>query len=485
MRAKSLRRVALVLALLCSGILAGCSLKHMAIPTDVPHTIIFVQGPVDTVSHIVHLYWFGTEEHGYISGYEVRLLNPDAPADTNWAFTTHTDSVLTVQTPSGFTSAVFEARAIDEHGMRDPDPARQTFHFRNQPPIVLLVGKPNAADHSDTTFASATVTWSVNDPDGDASKVFFRIWLDGNQNTPNIVGGTSFTVPSNQFLVNGAITSGLRTLRIQGIDDGGMAGAIDSVTWYVKRAVVGSRARLLLIDDVPTTYSAKVRVDTLYANAVANTGIAPDSRTTLHLQFDQPFRSAKDLEQTFEMFESVVWYHGEQTAPSAVMSQYGDGIGPYLDHGGKLFIESLNLIETSQNNGALSLDFVNQYLNSDGVFLYPLAPDSSSAWSLSGAAVFPCPGVGDSVLNSRIIGGLRAFKTRDNSQILVLARPGVLSEGNPFPMAVALSVPQPGGGLMIADSYPMVSATIPATGFPQRASVVLLKILGLLGLSGP
>jgi hypothetical protein len=69
--------------------------------------------------------------------------------------------------------------------------------------------------------------------------------------------------------------------------------------------------------------------------------------------------------------------------------------------------------------------------------------------------------------------------------VLISVPAHTLSQDNPFEMAVALDVPQAGGGQMIVVTYPMVSATISVAGFPQRASLVLLKILGRLGLTGP
>ena len=473
-------------AALLAFALAGCSLKGTMRPSVPPHTTIFVEGPVDTVNHTVHLHWFGTEPNGYIVGYEVRLLNPEAPADTNWVFTTHTDSLLTVLTPNGFTAAVFEVRAIDDKGVKDPNPARQSFSFSNQPPIVKLVGKPNAADRSDTTFASATVTWTVDDPDGDAAKVVCRVWLNGRENSPDLAPGNSFTVPSERFQVGGAYTSGKRTLFIQGIDDGGMAGPIDSVSWYVQRPVTGPRARLLIVDDVPTTDGANTRVDTLYANAVVNAGLQPGTWSVLRPETTRPFRSAKDMEQTFKLFETVVWYRGEQTGLSSILLNYGDGIGPYVSAGGKLFLESLNLFSGFSTTGALPEDFTDQYLNSDGLFLYPVAPDSSGSWGLSSSSgPLQCPEVADSLLNRRILTGLRAFRIRDASQALIVAPAHTLSQNNPFDMAVAVDVPQANGGRLIVDTFPMVSATISTAQFPQRASVVLLKIFGLLGLTGP
>jgi hypothetical protein len=455
-------------------------------PVLPPDTRIFIEGPVDTVNHIVHLHWFGSEANGYIAGYEVRLLNPAAPADTNWVFTTLTDSIVTVLTPTGFTAAIFEVRAIDDKGVKDPDPARQPFNFRNTPPLVKLIGKPNIGDHSDTTFASATIDWSVSDPDGDASKVIIRVWLDGRASTPDLASGTTYTVPSDRFLIGGVYTTGRRTLFIQGIDDGGMAGPIDSVTWYVRKPVVGTRARLLLVDDVPNTDGSKARVDSLYANAIVNAGLQPGTWSVLHLQFSKPFRSEKDLEQTFKQFETVVWYRGEQSLFSSTLANYGEGIGPYLDAGGRMFLESLNLTTAMSTNGALSLDFVDRYLNSDGVFQFPQAPDSSAAWGLSSTGeVLYVPELADSLLCRRNIAGLRGFMTRTASQSLIVAPAHVLSQNNSIPMAVALDVPQANGGRFIVSTFPMVSGTISTPGFPQRASLVLLKIFGLLGLTGP
>jgi hypothetical protein len=485
------RRLHALLVLIASAALAviglgGCGLKGITKPLSAPDTFIFVEGPVDTVNHIVHLHWFGTDANGYILGYEARLLNPAAPADTTWGFTTHTDSVITVLTPSGFTAAVFEVRAINDHGVRDPDPARQLFNFRNQPPVVRFVGKPNAAERSDTTFASVTVDWTVSDLDGDATRVICRLWLDGHADAPLVANGSSFTMPSAQFLQAGAYRSGLRTLYIQGIDDGGMAGPVDSVRWYVRQPVSGTRARLLLVDDIPHTDPAKTRVDTLYANAIARTGLDPSTWTALHLEVNQPFRSAADLEQTLKQFETVVWYRGEQTILSKVLGAYGDGIGPYLDAGGRMFIESLNPSAAMSTSGALTSEFVDRYLNCDGVFQYPLPPDSSAAWGLSSSTtVLSCPSLADSLLNRRILVGLRAFRTRDASQILIAAPAHSFTQDNPFPMPVALDVPQAHGGRFIVDTYPLVSATISVPDFPQRASIVLSKILDRLGLTGP
>lgn len=486
----------MALALLVGWCAAGCGAKKVVEPVSVPQTYIFVQGPVDTVNHIVKLHWFGSDPHGYIAGYEVRLLNPEAPADTVWGFTTATDTSLTVLTPSGFTQAVFEARAINDRGVRDPDPARQTFQFNNQPPLLRIQGKPNPLEHSDTTFASVTVDWTVIDPDGNTDAVTSRVWLDGRQDSPQIAHGTTFTMPSQEFLQGGAYLSGPRTLFVQPIDDGGMAGAIDSCTWYVRQPVPGTRARLLVIDDAQYTGGAKVRVDTLYANAIARTGIDPSTIRFLHLSASQPFRSSEDLAQTFGQFENVLWYRGEQTGVSAGLNNYGAGVGTYLEHGGHFFLESLNLIKAWLSPGPFDVDWVRRYLNSDGVFLFGQQPDSSASWAVSSThpAVLHSFQPADSVLAKRNIAGLRALIARDRSQVLLEANPSGLTPLNPISMPVAMDVPQQGGGRLMFVTFPLVTGTVDASPsdtlyttypFPQRASVVLLNMLQRFGLSGP
>jgi len=145
-----------------------------------------------------------------------------------------------------------------------------------------------------------------------------------------------------------------------------------------------------------------------------------------------------------------------------------------------MFLEALNLIEVLPTDGSLSLDFADRYLNSTGVFRFVSVPDSSASWSTGSASVLPVPLVADSLLSTRSVGGIRAFQTRDDSQVLIYMPPNGLAPANEIPMPVALSVPQPANGKLIVTSYPLVSATVPTTAFPQRASVVLRKILGIL-----
>jgi hypothetical protein len=503
------KRVLLLLALLSAvaglGITAGCGFtrkltgtQHANLP---PHTVLFVNGAIDTVNHVVQLYWFGTDPDGFVAGFEWQMKNPVTPADTAWHFTTRTDSLFVVQTPSGYTNPLFSVRAIDNAGARDPSPPQQTFEFSNQAPTVTLLQKPLPTD---TTFASVSVTWSATDVDGDVAKLTYLVWLNGNETTPEITTSTSFTMPSSRFLVNGSVTTGPRKLYVRAIDDGGRAGPADSVTWVVRRPVTGSRARLLLVDDVPRTSANNTRFDTLYSNSIGRVGVPTDQYTILRLDTTQPFKSAADVEQTFKLFETVVWYRGIETSFSTLLQTAEPGIAAYLDAGGRFYLDGLYLIGGRNANGPLDEDFVRSRLNCNGMIAMftntTTFADSSIGFGNSGTSVFlPHIDVGGGLIardslytrqfsvRSGEAGGLRQFKYNDRSQVVLWGGLGTLTPDIGDSTAVGMSVPQPNGGLAIVVCMPPGGAVPPvgAGTVAGSAARFVTNIYRLLGLDRP
>src|SRR5207247_9580676 len=65
-------------SVLALGSLSGCSRKMSPVQNLPPDTRLFVQWPVqvDTVSHRVHLYWFGTDPDGEVVAYAFRFVYP-------------------------------------------------------------------------------------------------------------------------------------------------------------------------------------------------------------------------------------------------------------------------------------------------------------------------------------------------------------------------------------------------------------------------
>jgi len=474
----------LVAGLATGGLLLACSPRRTLAPKLPPETTVFVQGPVDTVSFKAHLYWFGTDPDGEVVGFELRFKHPDAPADTQWVRTTLTDSSFSVYTPTGVSRPVFEVRAIDDDGTRDPTPATQTFTFRNLAPTLAILSGPAP---SDTTFASVTVSWSASDPDGDIGRATYRLWLDGHEADPNVLTATTFTVPTDQFRQGGALLSGPRSVFVQAIDDAGYATPPQRRDWYVRAPVTGSRARLLIVDDEPGTGAPQVRQDTLFLNtAVRN--LPAGTFTVLKLELTQPFRSTADLEQTFKLFDAVIWYRGPQGSGQPILTNYRDGVARYLESGGRFLIESQQVVQGQGATGIFPESWVSTYFGSD--FLYKhstdVPGDSSVAWGISFTqggfpVILRSTAFSDSL--GMTLGGygeLRGFGVRDTQNVAVWARAGNLTQGNAFDVPVAVTVPQPGGGRLLAFSFPIRSSN--SFGSVPR---FLARVFQQMGLTGP
>lgn len=508
----------LILAATTCGValtlLAGCSTKGALKPNAPPDTRIFVQGPVDTVSHNIHLYWFGTDVDGAVSGFEIRLLDSvdGAGDDVAWVFTTETDSMFSIQTPEGYRAPVLEVRAVDAAGLRDPSPARQSFKFSNLPPTVTLVNRHRMAD---TTYGSVTLRWQASDPDGDGTKLRFFVWLDGNEGSKDLVAGNSHTVPTSRFLQGGILQTGPRQMFIQAIDDGGMLSAIDSTRWMVRSPGTGGRhpnmGRLLLIDDQPSNWglnSQNFTADTLYYNTAAR-NLLPGQYSLLQMEYNdslsttgQPiFRSSADLLQTFRQFDAVVWYIGGVDVlwvnwnVRNTLAVYQDAVGAYLESGGNLYLEGLNLINTPLARGPLRSDFVTSYLGSDFLFQHETelnSSDSTASWGILKNGKFRTS-QGDSLrCGNAVDGGVRCFGVRDDSYGIIWTAPPpaislVWGASLPPSVPVAVSVPQPGGGRCAMVTFPLerLSSTASVYGVYQNSFRFLANVFQQFGLTTP
>ena len=489
----------LVLGVAFLAVLPGCGLTGKLSggrkANQAPHTVLFVNGPVDTVNHIAHLFWFGTDPDGVVEGFEWKMLNPRAPADSAWHFTASTDSIFTVVADSGFANPVFSVRAIDNTGTRDPNPPRETFLFSNQAPTVTLVQKPLPTD---TTFASVSVTWTSNDPDGDPTKLTYLVWLNGNEASPEITTAQSLTMPTARF--GALVAPAKRKLFVRAIDDGGRAGPPDSVTWNVQPPVPGAtHARLLLVDDVPRNNALNSRIDTLYSNAVGRAGLAATQYRILRLDATQPFKTADDFRQTFQLFDVVLWYRVPPDGfaqPISTLLQTGEqGISDYLDGGGRFYLDGPYLIAGRNANGALSEDFVRDHLNSFGMVdsftTTTTFADTSIGFGNSGNSVFLSHvNVGGSIgrdslyLNGILqarggeAGGFRQFDFKDPSQVVLWGAPGSLTPPDlSDSSAVGMSVPQSGGGRAILVCMPPAFCGPRGGGPPGVAASFITNIV--------
>lgn len=129
-------------------------------------------GPVcsdddDLFTSTVYVAWGGTDPDGFVVGFELRhydLAERPGPEEL-WRFTTRRDTLILLTIPPGQRTAkvVFEVRAVDNEGARDPSPARTVFPIRNTPPTLRLNPRETPPD---TTWTVFSFTFEAADPDG-------------------------------------------------------------------------------------------------------------------------------------------------------------------------------------------------------------------------------------------------------------------------------------------------------------------------------
>jgi hypothetical protein len=335
--------------------------------------------------------------------------------------------------------------------------------------------------------------WTANDPDGDAAKLRFRVWLDRNEAGADTVSGTQFALPAARFVLRDSLQTGPRTAYIEPIDDGGRVGPRDSMTWVVAAPLPGgvrwgTRAPLLLLDDLPNNNTPNRNYDGLMT-AAAQARTAGRYRWW-RLERIQPFRSAEDVAEALSLYQAVVYYRGEPSAGlriTTILTDFEAGFSDFLAGGGSLYLESYNLVDGLRASGLLSQDFLRERLGSDFLFLNftitTTYADSTAGWGTVGSATgvpLSAAGLaaGETLLVPGLPASLRAFGVRSDAYVAVRAGAGVLSPTNPIPMAVGVRVPQPEGGTAIAVGFPLrAAANLSAPGTVTRLLAAVMDAL--------
>ena len=117
----------------------------------------------------VEVSWSGTDPDGFVAYFEIRFFltgNEGAfGPEEGWATTTSLDSLilLPIQEGSSVADVVFEVRAVDNDGTKDPSPARTVYPIVNSPPTI----KFNAFElPPGRTFPLFAFSWVADDPEG-------------------------------------------------------------------------------------------------------------------------------------------------------------------------------------------------------------------------------------------------------------------------------------------------------------------------------
>jgi hypothetical protein len=122
---------------------------------------------------VQHIHWWGVDPDGFVAGYYFSFDS------VQWTFTTTTDSVFTLRLNTNDTTYSFFVAAVDNEGLKDPNPASLRYPIINSPPNVSFILNSNVPD---TTYTVATFQWAGTDPDGDETIVNYYYALDDTSN---------------------------------------------------------------------------------------------------------------------------------------------------------------------------------------------------------------------------------------------------------------------------------------------------------------
>lgn len=147
----------------------------------------------DRLASTVFVSWSGTDPDGYVTSFDLRYYqdNEFVGPEELWVNTTRNDTIILLPIPRGEATAnvVFEVRAIDNLGMKDPTPARTVFPIKNSPPTLQLLG---ADSPPDTTFTVASFGWRADDPEGEETIERIEISLNDSTSFVALPGETRF-----------------------------------------------------------------------------------------------------------------------------------------------------------------------------------------------------------------------------------------------------------------------------------------------------
>lgn len=348
-----------------SGVLISCKDSSISGTPDgniPPNTYLTLDGinrsDDNRLVSQVRIRWWGDDPDGYIAGYEFAIQDT---TEGNWTFTTRTDSIFVLPIPLGNDKAdvLFSVRAIDNEGLRDPNPPSLTFPIVNSNPSIQL--RANELP-SDTTYGVFSIGWSASDPDGRENLAYHQIAINDSINgwmdipvevdflTIDVVEGSGSVSAGSVYLGRAAIAS---TITIDGIrfnDDNkvfvrtfDLAGAesnMESYEWFVKRQT----SRILVINDDSSPQSiVKLQNHLNWLNSAGITSVdvkyARDGVVTIG--FKAPLSSAfqrtadPTMNMAFAKWDYIYWVSNDLDRNISYALEL---TLKFFQNGGKMFI---------------------------------------------------------------------------------------------------------------------------------------------------
>lgn len=345
----------------------------------------------------VFVSWSGTDPDGFVASFEIRAYDRSESGsidpEASWVNTTSQDSLILLPIPFGERKAdvVFEARAIDNLGLKDPTPSRTVFPIENGPPSLRLSTFDIPPDESFTAFSFG---WSVFDPEGEATIARIDVSLNDSLNFVSMPSNTRFATFLGQldennpneteveariytgrgFVTTDLFVPGLRldaenTLYIRAADQTDTTSVMQRYTWDVRRP----RGEVLFVNDyrkVLESVLEEFHLGVLRSYLPEDTEIESwnlsepflsGATTSGQLSDALPASASPTLEQTFLLFKYIYWVSTGVTgsANGSNLAFSAPAMNSFFSSGGKLMIHTPVQLPTNPEefltNPAISL----------------------------------------------------------------------------------------------------------------------------------
>jgi hypothetical protein len=308
------------------------------------------------------LHWFGADEDGWVTGYEISLDG------STWTAVDVQDSTFKFNLSLGTdtTDINFYVRAIDNDGDVDPTPAHLVVPIQNSPPTALF---DSVLVLPDTSFIVTTLFLDIDDLDGEDNVDSIFIRFNGGNWFPLGKAVRTLTVVPDDAEATGPVTAKVydgpaATLLSGTLDDLILNG--DNVMYVKARDIAGSESAvdtskivfirhkgsdLLVVDAHPGGSSPSP--EEVYAQTL---DLVEPNADRIDLRLNAGMHVPRLWSPTFSKFINfyprIFWYGDGSDLGLSLLEDASGAIQGYLNQGGKILI-NCSFPSTFDNNSVL------------------------------------------------------------------------------------------------------------------------------------
>ena len=309
----------------------------------------------DRLNSMVQLSWYGTDQDGYVAGFELSFDNQ------NWSYTTAQDSTFLFSIGAGQDTVDidFYLRAIDNENTRDPEPAYLRIPLKNSPPTARF---DSTVYPQDSVHSILTYRWSMSDPDGvETIEAAFLKINDGNWYELNRSRFLFSLVPENpdmpgqgnaqiyyendanpqSTLIDGFRVGDINQLYVKVVDIAGTESVVDSSNFVYVRPQTSD---LLVVSGHPDAITAQYRsiVNQTYTASADFLDYAADNGAAQPLFWNPTFRLLANLyDKLIIHTNGALFTHPVSGQSGRILDFAAPIIQDYSNNGGKSLITTV------------------------------------------------------------------------------------------------------------------------------------------------